>query len=192
MNPILLPNAELVFEPNFLPEKEAFMLQTELVKTVSWRQDTIQIFGKQYPTPRLTAFYGDRGKTYTYSHIRLESLEWLPTLLSVKEKIEQFAQNSFNCVLLNYYRNGQDSMGWHADDEPELGQNPVIASLSLGMTRKFMLKHKQDKTLKYNMLLNHGSLLLMQGSTQHHWLHQIPKIKSFANPRLNLTFRMIR
>ncbi len=192
MLPILLPDAELVFEPHFLTEKEALALQTGLVETVSWRQDKIQVFGKQHLTPRLSSFYGDLGKTYTYSHIRLETLEWLPALRIVKEKIEQFSQKSFNCVLLNYYRNGQDSMGWHADDEPELGQNPVIASLSLGMTRRFMLKHKKDKTLKYNMLLNSGSLLLMQGSTQHHWLHQIPKTKSFANPRLNLTFRWLR
>lgn len=191
MIPIFLPNAELVFEPHFLPEKEAFLLQKELIETVAWRQDTIQVFGKQYLTPRLTAFYGDSGVRYSYSNIRLEALEWLPALRSVKEKIEQFAQHSFNCVLLNYYRNGQDSMGWHADDEPELGQNPVIASLSLGMTRKFMLKHKKDKALKYNILLNHGSLLIMQGSTQHHWLHQIPKTKSLAEPRLNLTFRCV-
>ncbi|PIQ22289.1 MAG: alpha-ketoglutarate-dependent dioxygenase AlkB [Cytophagales bacterium CG18_big_fil_WC_8_21_14_2_50_42_9] len=150
------------------------------------------MFGKQIWLPRLTAWYGDPGKTYQYSGIQNEPLPWIPALLEIKQAVETLAGVPFNSVLLNYYRHGQDSMGWHADDEPKLGTNPVIASVSFGQTRRFNFRHRTIKALpKKSVLLTHGSLLLMQGSTQHFWQHQLPKTKAISAPRLNLTFRII-
>ena len=162
-----------------------------LIDRIDWKHEKIKLFGREVWQPRLTAYYGDQGKPYAYSHISLDPNPWTEELRFIKEKIESVSGHQFTSVLLNYYRDGQDSMGWHSDDEKELGPNPVIASVSFGTPRKFMLKHKKDKTLKSSVMLAHGSLLLMQGTTQHHWYHQIPKTKKPLGARINLTFRKI-
>lgn len=148
------------------------------------------MFGKLLPMPRLTAWYGDKG--YTYSGLHNKPQPWLPVLLELKERVEQASGNKYNSVLLNLYRTGQDSMGWHSDDEAELGNEPAIASLSFGGERKFSFRHRTRKDLKSQSIdLAHGSLLLMQGATQHHWLHQVPKTARAMTPRINLTFRKV-
>jgi len=175
----------------FIKSQSDFYLQ-ELFPTVAWRQDKIQLFGKRIWLPRLTAWYGDPGKSYKYSGIQNEPQPWIPALLEIKQAVEAATKVAFNSVLLNYYRHGQDSMGWHADDEPELGPNPVIASVSFGQERRFDFRHRIDKALsKESIFLAHGSLLVMQGPTQHFWQHQLPKTKVISAPRLNLTFRII-
>jgi len=187
-----MSDAEVYYWPYFFTTKQSNFYLQELLSTISWRQDQIQLFGKQIWLPRLTAWYGDPGKTYKYSGIRNEPQPWTPALLEIKRAVENAGKVAFNSVLLNYYRHGQDSMGWHADDEPELGTNPVIASVSLGQERRFDFRHRTDKLLpKSSVYLTHGSLLIMQGPTQHFWQHQVPKINKPAAPRLNLTFRFI-
>ncbi|TAM12660.1 MAG: alpha-ketoglutarate-dependent dioxygenase AlkB [Nevskiaceae bacterium] len=158
---------------------------------IRWKQDSIRMYGKQLPLPRLTAWYADAGHGYRYSGIDNPALPWNDGLLWLKRHVEQAAQARFNSVMLNWYRGGEDWLGWHADDEPELGTNPVIASLSLGATRDFQLRHNDDKALKLNFPLDHGSLLVMRGALQHHWQHAVPKRKRVANARFNLTFRWI-
>jgi alkylated DNA repair dioxygenase AlkB len=149
------------------------------------------MFGKLLAQPRLTAWYGSAGTNYSYSGLNLVPEPFSKELLTLKAKIEQVGSTQFNSVLLNLYRNENDSMGWHADDEKELGINPIIASLSLGQTRKFQVKHKLTKNLNLNLLLTHGSLLLMRGEMQHYWQHAIPKSKNSCDQRINLTFRNI-
>jgi alkylated DNA repair dioxygenase AlkB len=164
-----------------------------LTKHIAWRQESIQLFNQQIPQPRLTAWYGDEGAIYTYSNLTNHPLAWTPELLVIKARCEQIAEANFNSVLLNYYRNGQDSMGWHQDNEPELGAQPVIASVSFGATRRFQLRHKKRKELDtLTIELEHGSLLLMQGTTQHYWKHHLPKTAQSVGARINLTFRLIK
>jgi len=185
-------DGKVIFYPNFLKFPECDRFFADLYECVNWRQDTIKIFGKTKPLPRLTAWYGDEGQSYTYSGIEQHPEPWNPTLQSIKSKVEDIAEVTFNSVLLNLYRDGKDSVSWHSDDEPELGKNPVIASVSLGATRRFSLKHKVSKDLKVNLDLPNGSLLLMKGETQHFWQHQIAKTSKFVEPRINLTFRIIQ
>lgn len=189
--PLPLPDADILFYPNFLtsPERDRFL--TELTQSIQWRQDSITLFGRSLLQPMLTAWYGDPGKVYTYSNLTLTPTPWILPLLELKKKVDEISGVAFNSVLLNLYRDGNDSMGWHSDDEPELGHNPVIGSLSLGGTRRFMLRHCTDKSLKHQLELTSGSFLLMRGATQHHWQHQIPKTKRPVPPRINLTFRVI-
>jgi alkylated DNA repair dioxygenase AlkB len=189
--PLSLPDADIIFYPSFLNEQESDRLLIELSEAIAWRQDWITIYGRSLPQPRLTAWYGDPGKVYTYSGITMIPTTWTSTLLELKEKIDAVSGVVFNSVLLNLYRDGQDSMGWHSDDEPELGQNPVIGSLSLGGTRRFGLRHRYQKDLKHRLDLTSGSFLLMKGTTQHYWQHQISKTKRSVSPRINLTFRVI-
>jgi len=189
--PLRLPDAEIIFYPHFLDGQESDRLLTQLTEMIDWRQDWITIYGRSMPQPRLTAWYGDPGKSYTYSGITMHPSLWTRTLLDLKANAEAVSGVVFNSVLLNLYRDGNDSMGWHSDDEPELGQNPVIGSLSLGGTRRFMLRHRAEKGLKHQLELTPGSFLLMQGTTQHDWQHQIPKTKRPVPPRINLTFRVI-
>lgn len=169
----------------FLNTQEADQLYDALLTQVEWKQELINIYNKQIPLPRLTAWYGD--KPYTYSNIKNPPKKWLPELITIKNKLPY----TFNGVLLNYYRDGKDSVSWHADDEPEFGKHPTIASLSLGATRTFQMKHKITNEKK-NLELTHGSLLVMEGDTQENWLHQIPKTKKPTRPRINLTFRLIQ
>ncbi|WP_390883582.1 alpha-ketoglutarate-dependent dioxygenase AlkB family protein [Kovacikia minuta] len=186
-----LPDADITLYPSLLDESECAFFLTELTQTIEWRQDWITIYGRSLPQPRLTAWYGDPGKSYTYSGITMNPRLWTPTLLNLKAKVDALAGVAFNSVLLNLYRDGNDSMGWHSDDEPELGLNPMIGSLSLGGTRRFMLRHRFEKGLKHELELTSGSFLLMQGKTQHYWQHQIPKTRRPVSPRINLTFRVI-
>ncbi|MEK6154975.1 alpha-ketoglutarate-dependent dioxygenase AlkB [Flavobacteriaceae bacterium 3-367] len=187
-----LPDSEISYCPYFLSSDEANRYFGLFMKTVPWQQDAISVFGKTYPQPRLTALYGDNDKPYSYSNITMRPHKFTPELLLLKEKLEHRVQTRFTSCLLNLYRNGRDSNGWHADNEKELGRNPIIASLSLGQERTFQLKHRKNKNLKHKMILGNGSLLIMQGATQHHWLHQVPKTLKDVGPRINLTFRIIR
>ena len=160
-------------------------------KHIRWQQDYIKLYGKTIPLPRLTAWYGDPGKSYKYSGIKSEPHPWNSGLSHLKERIEECAAHSFNCVLLNWYRDGKDSLSWHADDEKELGSNPVIASANFGATRDFIIRKNDDHAQKLSIPLKHGTLLLMQGKMQHFWQHSVPKQPKVKENRFNLTFRTI-
>lgn len=181
----------LVFAPDFLRSIEADRIFDHLLKNTLWEQQHIKLFGKKQAVPRLTAWHADPGVEYQYSGIRVLPKGWTTELLEIKRRLEQLFESSFNSVLINRYRSGKDSVDWHADDEKELGNNPVIASVSLGATRRFRLKHRIDKNESYFLDLTHGSALLMGGTTQHYWRHKIPKSKKCIGERLNLTFRKI-
>lgn len=186
-----LPDSDILYFPDFIEKKRADAYFQEFREEVPWQQDDIQVFGKVYPQPRLTALYGNNGKPYSYSNITMQPHTFSDALLEIKKNIETKTNAMFTTCLLNLYRDGKDSNGWHADNEKELGVNPVIASVTLGQERYFHLKHRNDKDLKRKILLQHGSLLLMQGPTQHHWLHRIPKTAKPIGERINLTFRVI-
>ncbi|MFZ6819948.1 alpha-ketoglutarate-dependent dioxygenase AlkB family protein [Undibacterium sp. Ji22W] len=196
---IELDNARLDYFPNFYTQTKADELLTALQREIPWRQEQIRIAGIQRLQPRLSAWFGDAEATYTYSGLHLFPQVWTPLLLDIKQNIDHVVADTFrlqtpsyfNSVLLNYYRDQHDSMGWHSDDETELGAQPVIASLSLGGSRVFALKHKKRKELNYKISLAHGSLLIMSGNTQKHWLHAIAKETQVCNARINLTFRQI-
>jgi alkylated DNA repair dioxygenase AlkB len=187
-----LPDAEIIYYPQFFDKKVADAIFSELTTEIPWRQDNIRVFGKIHPQPRLTALFGNEGKSYSYSNIQMQPHPWTPILQKIKSDIETVAETNFTSVLLNLYRDGKDSNGWHADNEKELGINPIIASVSFGAERVFQLKHNSILGLKQNILLEHGSLLLMKGSTQHFWKHQIPKTAKPIEARINLTFRIIQ
>ena len=189
---IVIPDAEVFLYPSLLSYHEADQLFDTLKKNIIWEKQKIKLYGEVHDVPRLTAWYGDPNKSYIYSGIKLNTNPWNAVLLKIREKIEKISKIKFNSVLLNLYRSGSDSVSWHSDDEPELGRNPVIGSLSLGETRQFQMKHKFNRDLKQKILLQHGSFLLMRGKTQHHWLHQIPKRKNLKGERINLTFRLIK
>jgi alkylated DNA repair dioxygenase AlkB len=191
INNLLSQHGELYLLPNFLNAEDADIAYESLLQNIKWKQYHIKMFGKLLAQPRLTAWHGSAGLNYSYSGLNLAPEPFSKELLTLKAKIEQVGSIQFNSVLLNLYRNERDSMGWHADDERELGINPVIASLSLGQTRKFQVKHKLNKDLNLNLLLTHGSLLLMKGEMQHYWQHAIPKSKNSCSQRINLTFRNI-
>lgn len=184
-------DGEVIFYQSFFSIDESDKLFEELYTGTEWKQETIKIFGKSTPLPRLTAWYGDEGKAYTYSGIEQHPTPWTHTLSDIKARIEKIAEVKFNSVLLNLYRSGKDGVAWHSDDEPELGQNPIIGSVSFGSTRRFSFKHKQIKERKVEIELPHGSFLLMRGETQHYWRHQIAKTTKEVSPRINLTFRII-
>ena len=190
--PLLLPQAELLFDPAFLGSAEATALLARLTAEAAWEQRAIRIFGQEIPQPRLTAWYGDADARYTYSGLTWEPRPWLPALHRLRQRVEAATGARFNRVLLNQYRTGQDSMGWHADDEPELGPAPAIASLSLGATRRFRLRPRAGLAhAPLSLDLPGGSLLLMRGPTQRHWQHALPKTARPVGPRLNLTFRWV-
>lgn len=189
---IPLIDGKLNFAEHFYSLAQTDALFAQLLNDTPWRQDNIQVWGKTHLQPRLTAWHGEPDTAYSYSGIQLTPNAWTPILLKIKNDISAATGHPFNSVLLNLYRDQRDSMGWHSDDEPELGQNPVIASLSLGATRTFKLKHKTRAEQKIlNLDLQHGSLLVMASSTQHHWLHSISKQTRMIAPRINLTFRQI-
>ena len=188
-----LPDAEIFYHSDFFTSLQASELLKKLQEKIEWTQNRIRFYGKESLVPRLEAWYGDPGKSYAYSGIHMDPKPWTDELLLIKKAIEPVAGVTFNSVLINYYRDGADRVAWHSDDEKELGQNPVIGSVSLGAERKFKLRHKKYKTngLKHDIMLNHGSFLLMKGSTQHHWMHEIPRTAKPIGPRINLTFRII-
>ena len=186
-----VPDAEIIYYPNFFDTEESDLLFQELLLTIPWQQDDIKVFGKVHAQPRLTALFGNEGKSYSYSNIKMQPHSWNPILQNLKLKAEAVSATEFTTVLLNLYRDGKDSNGWHADNEKELGTNPVIASMSFGAERYFHLQHNNDKNLKLKILLEHGSLLVMKDTTQHFWKHQIPKTAKPIGSRINLTFRSI-
>lgn len=188
---IKLQDAELLYHPSFYNKTESDSIFKTLLETIQWKQDKIMMYGKELPLPRLSAWYGDSNKPYTYSGIKLNPLPWTIELLEIKAKIEEEAKVKFSSVLLNRYRDGQDYVGWHTDAEKELGKNPVIGSVNFGATRKFQFRRIDDHKEKFELELKHGTLLIMGGTTQHFWQHQVPKTATKIGERLNLTFRVI-
>ena len=179
--------AAILFEKLFT-QQESDDIYNELVAHIEWKQEPIKMFGKMVMQPRLTACYGE--KSVAYSGITMEVYSWTKELLVIKARVEEQTETRFNSVLLNYYRDGNDSMGWHRDNERELGESPTIASVSFGATRKFQMRTYKDKSDLVSVGLTPGSLLLMQGESQHVWEHCLPKTKH-AGGRVNLTFRSI-
>lgn len=186
-----LPEASVTFLPEFFRAPDRDRLLTDLDETTTWGQETFRMYGKSIPIPRLTAWYGDPGKSYTYSKIAMCPQPWTTPLAEIRAAVEAESGTRFNSVLLNLYRDGRDGVAWHSDDETELGPEPVIASVSFGSTRKFQLRCKSEPGLRHELDLTHGSLLIMDGPTQRHWQHQIPKTSRTVGPRINLTFRYI-
>lgn len=173
-----------------LPPEELF---AALARDIPWRQETITLFGKTHLQPRLLAWFGDTHAQYRYSGKTYQPEVWNELLTQLRERIEVLAGAPFNSVLLNYYRNERDSMGLHADDEPELGLQPVIASLSLGEERVLYFRHKRDRSVPgLDVTLPTGSVLVMRGATQDNWKHGIRKLSRSCGPRINLTFRLIQ
>lgn len=187
-----LHQADIIYYPNFLNAAEATTYYNSLFKTIPWQQDTITVFGKTHLQPRLTALFANNKKLYSYSNLTMKPHLFPSDLNTIREKVNKKCNIEFTTCLANLYRNGKDSNGWHSDNEKELGKNPIIASISLGTERFFQLKHRTNKSLKQKLLLEHGSLLIMRGETQHHWLHQIAKTRKELEPRINLTFRIIK
>lgn len=191
-NENLLPfQGKTILYADFLQKEEADRFLSQLIEAVPWRQEPIWMFGKKVMQPRLTALFGDTEVPYSYSGIQMEAWKWLDPLTLIREKLKDYCETEFTHVLLNYYRDGQDSMGWHRDNEASLGKNPTIASVSLGASRTFQIRHYANKAPKLNLELGHGSLLIMAGESQHFWEHQLPKTKKVLGPRVNLTFRKL-
>jgi alkylated DNA repair dioxygenase AlkB len=187
-----LPGAEIVYHRHFLPDRDAVTMLRRLIYEIPWRQDNVVLWGKSIPQPRLTAWYGDPGRSYTYSGLTLDPLPWTNDLQTLRTTVERVAGASFNSVLLNYYRDHNDSVGFHSDDEPELGATPTIGSISLGETRTLTFRPKKRKDWEpARIALESGSLLVMTGDTQRNWRHAIAKKSRPCGPRVNLTFRRI-
>lgn len=186
----IIRNGEFIYLPNFFTKQESDFLFNLLKINVLWKQESMNMYGKRVDFPRLTSWYGDNDKPYSFSGITLDPNPWTKELLEIKAKIEPIADVNFNSVLLNRYRNGSDSISWHTDAEKELKQ-PIIASVNFGATRNFQLRHIETKE-KIDIDLSHGCLLIMQGELQHFWQHQIPKTTKPVNERINLTFRVIK
>jgi alkylated DNA repair dioxygenase AlkB len=187
-----LPDADVYYAARVDLGAEPELILKDLIETIPWRNEVINLWGKEYQQPRLAAWFGDAEARYTYSGLSLQPLPWTELLSTLRSRVEALAEASFNSVLLNYYRDHRDGMGMHSDDEPELGRNPIIASVSLGVQRTFVMKHKFRKELKpVHLPLDSGSVLLMKGATQHNWKHGINKISRPCGPRVNLTFRRI-
>lgn len=187
-----LTDADVWYAPAFYQPEEAKLVFDLLLQKIAWEQRQISFFGQLVNQPRLVAWYGDPDAVYTYSNTAFEPLPWIAPLTEIKKRVEMVADVTFNSVLCNLYRDGSDSMGLHSDDEPELRAVPVIASVSFGATRTLHFRHKKRKDLKHSLDLTHGSLLLMQGSTQQFWKHGVPKTSKPVGPRINLTFRVVR
>lgn len=179
----------VTYVPDYLEPGEADAAFDALRREIPWRQDAIRIAGRTTPLPRLTAWFGDPGATYVYSGIRNEPLPWTPSLARLRARVDATCGVRFNSALVNRYRSGSDGMGWHADDEPTLGPEPLIASISLGAARVFQLRHRASGEVR-SLGLEHGSLLTMSGASQRWWTHRVPKTKH-AGERINLTFRIV-
>jgi len=187
----ILPQDGIVeYHGKILKQPEAQHYFEALLHSIQWKNDEAVIFGRHIITKRKVAWYGDNGYAYTYSNTTKEALPWTEELLKLKAMADSISGTIFNSCLLNLYHNGDEGMAWHSDDEKCLGENTVIASLSLGAERKFALKHKKDKH-SLSIILENGSLLVMKGATQTNWLHSLPKTKKVTRPRVNLTFRTI-
>lgn len=188
---ITLEGGELAFDPHWLAPEPADALFATLQAAIPWEVHRIRMFGREVDSPRLSCWIGDPDAHYTYSRTRFAPRPWLPALAHLREVLERATDARFNSVLANLYRDGRDSMGWHSDDEPELGAQPVIASLSLGASRRFALKARHGDE-RFALELPHGSLLLMRGDTQRHWRHALPRSTSVTEARINLTFRWVK
>lgn len=186
-----LADGDLFWVPDFLDAPTADRLLRRLARELAWRQEHIRLFGRRVAQPRLSVWYGDAGARYRYSSLDLFPLPWSRSLAALRGRLDDLLNAGFNSVLANLYRDGRDSMGWHSDDEPELGPEPVIASLSLGATRRFQLRHRTRRNERCELELTNGSLLVMAGSTQQFWQHQVSKTRRPVGPRINLTFRRI-
>jgi alkylated DNA repair dioxygenase AlkB len=193
METLNLPDADVAYYESFFPVENSDRLLDSLINKIQWKQNTIRFYGKESPVPRLEAWYGDPGMSYSYSGIRMDPLPWTEDLLEIKKIIEPVSMTTFNSVLINFYRDGKDRVAWHSDDEKELGKKPIIGSVSFGAERKFKLRHKKyrENGLRSEIMLKHGSFLLMSGSTQSHWAHEIPRTAKPLGPRVNLTYRKI-
>lgn len=176
--------------PSFLSQSQAYEFFETFQQSLQWRQDDIKVYGRQVKIPRLQAWYGDDELSYTYSGLTMKALPWTKALEAIKTQVEQATGYQFNACLANLYRDGNDTVGWHSDDEPELGEQPVIASVSLGAERDFQMKHKSSSE-KLTIPLKSGSLLTMSGETQNAWQHCLPRTKRVKSPRINLTFRRV-
>jgi len=186
-----LADGEARLWPAAFGPEEASRLFDALRTGIRWRQEEVTIFGQRRLVPRLVAWHGDPGASYRYSGTDHHPEPWTPDLEHIRARVSGLSGAEFNAVLLNLYRDGRDGMGWHADDEPELGRDPVIASVSLGAPRRFCLRHRRRKDLKLDLELPHGSLLVMAGPMQHHWVHALPKTRRPVGERINLTFRRV-
>jgi alkylated DNA repair dioxygenase AlkB len=183
---------DVFFVPHFYAETEAQRIFTSLQREVTWREEKIKIFGKEVNQPRLIAWQSDPTTTYRYSGLTLAPSPWTDTVNEIKVRLEKHTHQTFNGVLINLYRDGSDYMGWHRDNERELGKNPFIASLSFGATRSFQLKHRTNHSIKpHTIAATSGSLILMTGSIQENWVHRLAPTKKIVGPRINLTFRRI-
>ena len=188
---VVVDNGEYIYLQKFFSKSDSDNYFKKLREHVLWKQESMNMYGKKINFPRLTSWYGDSDKPYSFSGITLQPHPWNTEILEIKLKIEPIANVTFNSVLLNLYRSGNDSISWHTDAEPELGKNPVIASVNFGETRKFQLKHIKTGERR-EIELEHGSLLIMQGELQHFWQHQVPKTSKVIGERINLTFRVIK
>ncbi len=187
-----LPNASVCYWPNWCVGAAADQWFEQMLDQTPWQQPNVRLYGREHPVPRRVAWYGDPGVSYRYSGLTHQPLAWTPLLAQIRRQLVAVVGQDLNGVLLNLYRDGQDSMGWHSDDEAELGPEPLIASLSLGGSRRFDLRRKGQTRIEHSLTLEHGSLLVMRGPTQHHWQHQLAKTRRPCAPRLNLTFRLLR
>lgn len=183
--------ADLFYDQQFISVDQADALLAEITAQVQWQQAELKIYGRNVLTPRLTCWMGDASASYVYSNTQFHPLPWVLPIVDIKNRIESATGHTFNSVLLNYYRDGQDAMSWHSDDEKELGIQPVIASLSLGSARRFLLRRKDKTEKSIGLDLQHGSLLLMQGDTQENFQHALPRTAKQCSARINLTFRKI-
>jgi alkylated DNA repair dioxygenase AlkB len=187
-----LQDGALAYWPAAFDLGEAWAVFERLRRALLWQSEEVVIFGERRRVPRLVAWYGEPEAIYTYSGVRHEPHAFTRDLIAIRENVEKLSGARFNSVLGNLYRDGRAGMGWHSDDERELGTNPVIASVSLGATRRFCLRHRRRKSLKHSIDLAPGSLLVMSGATQHHWVHALPKTQRAVGERINLTFRLVR
>ena len=188
---VKIQDGEYIYISDFFNKQKSDFFFDALFQKIDWKQEEMNMYGKILKFPRLTAWYGDNNKPYSFSGINLNPTIWNDELLEIKNIIEPKCEAIFNSVLLNQYRDGSDSISWHTDAEKELGRNPIIASVNFGATRKFQLRHKETKE-KIEVELKHGSLLIMKGALQHFWQHQVPKTKKKVGNRINLTFRIIK
>ena len=184
-------DGEYIHIPQFILPSQSDLYFDQLKNNINWQQEEMKIYGKTLPFPRLTAWYGDPQKTYSFSGLTLQPNAWTSELQEIKAQVESKVDARFNSVLLNRYRDGNDSISWHQDDEKDLDKNPIIASVNFGATRRFQLRHKQTRE-KFSIELSHGSLLVMLGKLNHYWQHQVPKTKKSVGERINLTFRYIK
>jgi alkylated DNA repair dioxygenase AlkB len=191
-NSVSLPDGDVSYLPDFLPADVADRVLAQIHAEAQWEQHRVRVCGREYECPRLSAWYGDAGAVYRYSGQTLWPRPWTPAIYEIRERVETLLAERFDGVLLNLYRDGRDGMGWHSDDERELGESPTIASVSLGAARRFRLRHRSRPDVapcEWN--LGHGSLIVMRGPTQRYWRHCVPKTRRPVGERVNLSFRAV-